>query len=161
MQNITKIYLFGLFPLIKIKKSSSSLKLYILGIKIITLKQKKVLFFGIPVFTCGSFGFIGKKVLKYAINRKKKRNVILILDNIFDEKMEPLDGFSFFEYMEQQKDSPLRAYYVINSRNPNYSKLCNKYKDKIITYSEDSLFGFRIAALLYKTRYILECGHKP
>lgn len=158
MQNITKIYLFGLLPLIKIKKNSSSLKLYILGIKIITLKQKKVLFFGIPVFTCGNFGFIGKTVLKYAINSKKKRNVILIVDNIFDEKTEPLDGFSFFEYMDRQKDSPLRAYYVINSRNPSCPELCKKYKDKIITYPEKSPSGFRIAALLYKTRCILECG---
>lgn len=155
-----KLYLFDLIPLIKITQTASSLKLYVLGIKIITLKNNKILFCGIPLFSFKSFSIISKKILHYAINCPKKRNTIIILDNILSENSEPLDSFTFFEYMTQQKNSPFKVYYIINVKNSHYHKLCEKYKDKIIAYPNKHFSHLRLIMLLRKTRYILECDQK-
>lgn len=157
-QQIKKIYLFNLLPLLTVKTTSSSRKIYVLGVRLLTFKKSKLYLLGIPLLGFATPGAFGLAVLRFVINKKKKRNLILIADNILDEKAEPLDSFAFFEYMAGKKDSPFRVCYILNRKNDRYRELCQQYKKQIIAYPDKSLFGWRTLFLFFQTRYILDCG---
>ncbi len=140
-EEVTQITVFGFLPIIKIvNRKSESCDLKVLLVKKISLWRDNIL--GV--------------LLRWAAGCPKKRNKILLMDNIFEKDANIQDNFTLFEYLYKKEKRKIEPYYMINKDSPYYPVLKQKYKSRIIEHSDCKKFSekLQLLRLVWGLRFI-------
>lgn len=97
-------------------------------------------------------------ILTICANFNTQRNIILIIDNIPEVASKPIDNFSFFEYLQRNKEHGFFSYYFINKNCVGANEIKKKYGKYVVTVG--NMHGFllftKIALLLTKTKFVCD-----
>ena len=152
ISDVTTYKLFNFLPIIKIREKPGKIKIYLLGcllllkIKLNNPNRKKSNFF--------------EKILKNVNRIPFKRNVVLLMDNIFEANANIQDNFTFFKYLYDQKKWKLVPYYILNSQSPYRQELARKYGKHVIFWNSGTTPTWRLKLcflfLVPRLRYVCD-----